>query len=60
MTSPVAKITDELAAKAASFVKEHRLPGAAVGVVHGDGLDLVHRHRVRRDFRPRGPATLGE
>lgn len=38
MTSPVAKITDELEAKAAAFVKEHRLPGAAVGVVHGDDL----------------------
>jgi D-alanyl-D-alanine carboxypeptidase len=38
MTSPVAKITDELEARAAAFVKEHRLPGAAVGVVHGDDL----------------------
>ena len=38
MTSPVAKIADELEAKAAAFVKEHRLPGAAVGVVHGDDL----------------------
>jgi D-alanyl-D-alanine carboxypeptidase len=38
MTSPIAKITDELEAKAAAFVKEHRLPGAAVGVVHGDEL----------------------
>lgn len=38
MTSPVAKITDELEAKAAAFVKEHRLPGAAAGVVHGDDL----------------------
>jgi CubicO group peptidase (beta-lactamase class C family) len=38
MTSPVAKITDDLEAKAASFVKEHRLPGAAVGVVHVDDL----------------------
>ena len=38
MTGPVAKITDELEAKAAGFVKKHRLPGAAVGVVHGDDL----------------------
>ncbi len=38
MISPIAKITDELEAKAAAFVKEHRLPGAAVGVVHGDDL----------------------
>lgn len=36
MTSPVAKITGELEASAAAFVKEHRLAGAAVGVVHGD------------------------
>jgi len=38
MTSPVARVADELEAKAAAFVKEHRLPGAAVGVVHGDDL----------------------
>jgi D-alanyl-D-alanine carboxypeptidase len=38
MVSPVAKITDELEAKAAAFVKERRLPGAAVGVVHRDDL----------------------
>jgi CubicO group peptidase (beta-lactamase class C family) len=38
MTSPVSKIIDELDAKAAAFVKGHRLPGAAVGVVHGDDL----------------------
>jgi CubicO group peptidase (beta-lactamase class C family) len=38
MTSPVAKIADELDAKVAGFVKEHRLPGAAAGVVHGDDL----------------------
>ncbi|HEX9123198.1 MAG TPA: serine hydrolase domain-containing protein [Actinomycetota bacterium] len=31
-------MADKLEAKAASFVKEHRLPGAAVGVVRGDGL----------------------
>jgi CubicO group peptidase (beta-lactamase class C family) len=38
MGSPVAKVVDELEAKAAAFVKEHRLPGAAVGVVHGEEL----------------------
>ena len=38
MTSPVAKIADDLEAKAARYVKERRLPGAAVGVVHGDDL----------------------
>ncbi|HKV89055.1 MAG TPA: serine hydrolase domain-containing protein [Candidatus Dormibacteraeota bacterium] len=31
-------IASRLEAKAASFVKENRLPGAAVGVVHGDHL----------------------
>jgi CubicO group peptidase (beta-lactamase class C family) len=38
MTSPVLGVADRLLARAASFVKEHRLPGAAVGVVHGDEL----------------------
>lgn len=31
-------VASRLEATAASFVKENRLPGAAVGVVHGDGL----------------------
>jgi CubicO group peptidase (beta-lactamase class C family) len=35
---PVADVASELEACAASFVHEHRLPGAAVGVVHGDDL----------------------
>ena len=35
---PVAEVVPKLQAKAASFVKENRLPGAAVGVVHGDEL----------------------
>jgi CubicO group peptidase (beta-lactamase class C family) len=38
MTDVVAGVASELDACAASFVKEHRLPGAAVGVVHGDSL----------------------
>ena len=38
MKSPVTAVADRLEAKAASFVKEKRLPGAAVGVVHGDEL----------------------
>jgi len=38
MTSPVTAVADRLEAKAASFVKENRLPGAAVGVVHSDEL----------------------
>jgi CubicO group peptidase (beta-lactamase class C family) len=35
---PIAPLAPTLGATAASFVKEHRLPGAAVGVVHGDRL----------------------
>jgi CubicO group peptidase (beta-lactamase class C family) len=38
MTHQIAQIADELEATAATFVKEHRLPGAAVGVVLGDDL----------------------
>jgi CubicO group peptidase (beta-lactamase class C family) len=38
MMDPIAKVADALEAGAASYVKEHRLPGAAVGVVHGEGL----------------------
>jgi CubicO group peptidase (beta-lactamase class C family) len=35
---PIAGVASDLQAKATAFVKEHRLPGAAVGVVHGDDL----------------------
>ena len=35
---PIEDVASKLEAKAASFVKEHRLPGAAVGIVHGDSL----------------------
>lgn len=38
MPGPVTEVASKLEATAASFVKEHRLPGAAVGVVHGDDL----------------------
>ena len=38
MVGPVADVVSKLEAKATSFVKENRLPGAAVGVVHGDDL----------------------
>ncbi len=38
MPSPAADRGAEYEAKAASFVKEHRLPGAAVGIVHEDKL----------------------
>ncbi|HXP18571.1 MAG TPA: serine hydrolase domain-containing protein [Streptosporangiaceae bacterium] len=35
---PVTNVAADLEARAASFVKENRLPGAAVGVVHGTDL----------------------
>lgn len=35
---PVDDVVADLESRAASFVKEHRLPGAAAGVVHGDVL----------------------
>jgi CubicO group peptidase (beta-lactamase class C family) len=38
MSDPIATVADKLEAKAARFVKEKRLPGAAVGVVHEDEL----------------------
>ena len=38
MGDPIAGIADRLEAKAGRFVKDKRLPGAAVGVVHGDQL----------------------
>lgn len=34
----LAPVRDELEEKARAFVREHRLPGAAVGIVLGDGL----------------------
>jgi CubicO group peptidase (beta-lactamase class C family) len=38
VSSPAAELSEKYRATAAAFVKEHRLPGAAVGVVHGDEL----------------------
>ena len=35
---PIGDVASKLEAKAASFVKEHRLAGAATGIVHGDSL----------------------
>ena len=35
---PISGVASRLEAKAASYVKDNRLPGAAVGVVHGDSL----------------------
>jgi len=38
MPDPIEGVTDELEAAAASFVGQKRLPGAAVGVIHNEGL----------------------
>jgi len=38
MVDPIADLAPQLESKVAGFVKEHRLPGAAVGVVSGDRL----------------------
>jgi CubicO group peptidase (beta-lactamase class C family) len=38
MSGPVGGVAEKLEAKAARFVKDKRLPGAAVGVIHGDDL----------------------
>lgn len=35
---PISGVASRLEAKAASYVKDSRLPGAAVGIVHGDSL----------------------
>lgn len=41
MVSPVGDVASKLEATAASFVKDSRLPGAAVGIVHGNELAWV-------------------
>ena len=60
MPGPVTEVASKLEATAASFVKEHRLPGAAVGVVHGD--DLVWSAGIGfadvSTGRPHDPTTL--
>lgn len=38
MGSPAGELAEKYQSIAAAFLKEHRLPGAAVGVVHGDHL----------------------
>lgn len=38
MSSPAGELAEKYRATVAAFLKEHRLPGAAVGVVHGDEL----------------------
>ncbi|HET8968033.1 MAG TPA: serine hydrolase domain-containing protein, partial [Gaiellaceae bacterium] len=60
MSSPAAELASKYEATTAAFVKEHRLPGAAVGVVH-DG-ELAWAGGVgfadRASRRPSDPKTL--
>ena len=60
MSSPAAALASRYEAAAASFVKEHRLPGAAVGVVHDGQLawsgGVGFAERATR--RPSDPKTL--
>ena len=44
--STIADIAPRLEARTTAFVKEHRLPGAAVGVVRGEELVVVGRNRI--------------
>ncbi len=60
MSSPASALAAKYEATAAAFVKKHRLPGAAVGVVHGGELawagGVGFADRAAR--RPSGPKTL--
>src|SRR6187455_3095053 len=60
MSSPAAALAGKYEAAAAAFVKEHRLPGAAVGVVHDAELawsgGVGFADRATR--RPSDPRTL--
>jgi len=60
MPSPVSESASRLRATAARFVKERRLAGAAVGVVHGDELvwSAGVGHADRAAGRPASPAML--
>jgi CubicO group peptidase (beta-lactamase class C family) len=60
MTSPASEPAAKYEATAASFVKEHRLPGAAVGVVHEGELAWAGGvgFADRASRRPSDPRTL--
>lgn len=60
MTSPVESVSGKLEAATAAFVKEHRLAGAAVGVVHGDELawSAGIGYADRAAARPQSPDVL--
>src|SRR3954453_9460243 len=55
MPGPIASVASELEAKAIAFVRENRLPGAAVGVVH-DGELAWSAHPGFADVASRRPA----
>jgi len=55
MSGPIASAASELEAKAIAFVRENRLPGAAVGVVH-DGELAWSAHPGFADVASRRPA----
>src|SRR3989442_4051603 len=58
MRGPVADVASKLEAKAASFVKENRLPGAAGGVVHGDDPVWASGGGFSDVAAPRAPERL--
>ena len=60
MPSPAAAPADKYEATAATFVKENRLPGAAVGIVHDGGLAWAGGvgFADRASRRPSDPRTL--
>jgi CubicO group peptidase (beta-lactamase class C family) len=58
--SPAAALAEKYQARTAAFVKENRLPGAAVGVVHGGELAWAGGAGFadRASRRPSDPKTL--
>lgn len=60
MGDPVAAVAGRLEAAATAFVREQRVPGVAVGVVHGDELawSAGIGHADRAAARPQGPDVL--
>ena len=60
MSSPAAAPAEKYEAAAAAFVKEHRLPGAAVGIVHAGELAWAGGvgFADRASERPSDPKTL--
>jgi CubicO group peptidase (beta-lactamase class C family) len=59
-TQAIVPVSDELEERARAFVREHRLPGAALGVVVGEDLawSVGVGYADREAGRVQGPATL--